>query len=52
MPARVFVSLLLIVIAAAGLTVAVAVWLGWPLAALGLVFAIAALLVRLKGGQP
>jgi len=47
MPARVFVWLVLITIAAAGLTVGAAQAFGWPMAALGLVFAGAALATRL-----
>ncbi|MDT8854149.1 hypothetical protein RNZ50_03685 [Paracoccaceae bacterium Fryx2] len=47
MPARVFVSMLLIVIAAAGLTILAAVNLGVPMAAFGLVAVLAALGLRL-----
>ncbi|EEW23982.1 hypothetical protein [Rhodobacter ferrooxidans] len=47
MPARTFVSLLLIVIAAAGLTLLAAQRIGLPLAALSLVAVLAALALRL-----
>lgn len=47
MPARVFIWLILIVIAAAALTIAAAQFLGLPFALLGLFFAGAALGLRL-----
>lgn len=47
MPARVIVSLILITIAAAGLTIGAAQIIGLPMAMLGLVFTAAALGVRL-----
>ena len=47
MPARVIVWLILITIAAAGLTIGAAQIFGLPLAVLGLVFASAALSLRL-----
>lgn len=46
MPAKTFVSLLLIVIAAAGLTVLAAINFGLPIAVIALAAAIAALAVR------
>ena len=48
MPARVIVWLVLIVIAAAGLTIAAAQLFGVPLAVLGLIFTGAALALRLR----
>jgi hypothetical protein len=47
MPARVLISLLLIVIAAAGLTIAAAFAFGVPIALAGIIFAGAALGLRL-----
>jgi drug/metabolite transporter superfamily protein YnfA len=46
MPARTFVSLLLIVIAAAGATIFAASQIGIPFAALGLVAVVASLALR------
>ncbi|WP_022704115.1 hypothetical protein [Pseudorhodobacter ferrugineus] len=51
MPARVIISLILIVITAAGLTIAAAQIFGLPMAVLGLVFAGAALGLRLWMGR-
>jgi|GEM_PF-2566864 len=47
MPARVIIWLILITIAAAGLTIGAAQLFGLPLAILGLIFAAAALAFRL-----
>jgi len=46
MPPRVFVSLLLIVLVAGAATIAAAQFIGLPFAALGLLMALAALVVR------
>jgi uncharacterized membrane-anchored protein len=51
MPARLIVWLILITIAAAGVTILLAQNLGLPLALLGLVFAGAALAVRIWMGR-
>lgn len=48
MPAKTIVSLLLIVIAAAGVTLLVAAELGLPFAVTGLVVTLAALLLRMR----
>jgi len=52
MPARTFVSLLLIVIIAAGATILAAVKLGLPFAAVGLAAVLAALALRVWIGKP
>ena len=49
MPAKVMFSLILIAIAAGGLTVLAALYLGWPLALVGLAAACASLALRLRG---
>jgi hypothetical protein len=46
MPPKTFALLIGGVILSAGLTIAVAFWAGWPLAALGLVALLGSLLVR------
>jgi hypothetical protein len=48
MPARVFITLILTVILAAGATIAVATQFGLPMAAIALVAAVAALAIRAK----
>ncbi len=48
MPFPVFVLMILTVIAAAGATIGLALWAGWPLAALGLAVLVASLLPGLR----
>ena len=49
MPAKVMFSLILIAIAAGGLTVLAALYLGWPIALIGFAAACGSLVLRLRG---